>query len=197
MANRNNPRGLVPFTHGSGGTPGRTNPYAIADGLAQNLYKGDPVTLTGAGTVIGPNITIAGVTDTSPILGVFVGVSYIDSLGRPQFRRNWVSGTATNGEPAKALVLDDPDQLYTIQVDGVGLVSANVGQAAPLVDVGTGDAQTGISAAQLDQSNIDTAGQAYIVGLSPYPGGNEFGEFADAIVRLKTAQFRAVGQAGV
>lgn len=191
MANRNNPMGLLPMRHLSGGTPQRLRAYKIASGLAQDLFTGDPVVMTGTDT----NITIATAGDNNPVLGAFAGVRYVDASGIQWFRPYWPSGTvATNIE---ALVLDDPNQIYEIQVNGVGLAAADVGACANLV-AGAGNTLTGRSGWQLNATGIATTitFQCRILGLSRRLG-NAFGQFAKAYVALQRPLFSAQPSAGV
>lgn len=191
MANRNNAMGLIPMHHVTGGLPSRLRAYKIASALAQDLFTGDPVVMTGTDT----NITIATAGNDQPVLGAFAGVRFVDAQGSQQFRPNWVSGTvATNIE---ALVYDDPMQCYEIQVNGVGILAADVGACANLV-AGAGNALTGRSGWQLNATGIATTitFQCRILSLSRRQG-NVFGQFSKAYVMLQRPLFGQQPSAGV
>src|SRR5882762_139449 len=151
--NINAPSGLTAVKHAAGGTPVRVNgsaDYAIAGGLASNIYRGSLVKPTGTGTNI--DVIAAG---ANPSIGSFHGVNYVDANGDTQFRPRWTSGqTVQTGSVPEATVFDDPDLLFDAQVSGAaGLVAANIGNTGNVL-IGTGSALTGQSADQVDQSTL-------------------------------------------
>jgi len=178
MANVNRPAGLLPTRHASGGTPQRSGGYTIASGLAQNLFKGDPVTLTGTDR----NITIGAAG--GPYIGVFAGVKYVDQNGEVQFRPRWPSGQVAT--EIEAFVYDDPMQEFVVQADNGGgaIAAAQVGLNANLL-AGSGNTFTGRSGWQLDTSSAATTATlaAKILGLARIPE-NDFGDFAKVRVLL-------------
>lgn len=192
MTNVNRPAGLIPASHGAGGTPSRLGAYTIASGYGTSLYRGDPVDLTGTGR----NIQIATAGDDNPIVGVFAGVRYVDSNGEQQFRPRWpASTTATEIE---ALVYDDPQQLFVGQVDdSAGLVEAEVGLNANLV-AGSGNDFTGQSGWQIDKTGMATTitFQVRILGLARMPD-NDYGQYAKALVRINRHRYAQQPSAGV
>lgn len=196
MANVDRPNGLSPVRHGTGGTPQRLTAYAIADQLATNLFSGDPVeVLASGGSALNgrPFIDIAGAG--ARIVGVFAGVRYVDANGEQQFRPRWVSGTVTQQDPrspVEALVYDDPDMEFEIQVSGsAGLVATDINNFADVV-AGAGNAFTGRSAYQLDQTTLGTTdGQLKILALAGPRVNNDFGQFAKARVLINEHYNRA------
>lgn len=196
MANTDRPNGLAPLRHNAGGTPMRMTAYAIADALAQDLFSGDPVITTGSASALNgrPFITIAGAGGR--IVGVFAGVRFVDANGDQQFRPRWVSGDVTTQDPrspVEAMVYDDPDMQFEIQVNtSTGLVVADVGQQADVTGQGTGNAFTGRSAAQIDQTSIGAAATLKILALAGPRVNNDFGEFAKARVLIAEHENRAI-----
>jgi len=197
MANVDRAAGLLPTRHGAGGTPSRFGAYEIASALAQDLFAGDPVVLTG----VGRRITIATAGDANLITGVFAGCRYVDANGEVQFRPRWPTGTVatgiTPGEDPEALVYDDPGQEFIIQVSGgAGLVVADVGQMGNFV-AGAGNAFTGRSAFQFDQTTLAGASkQLRILGLLRGPD-NAYGQFAKARVLINNHSYGSLASAGV
>lgn len=185
MPNTNAPMGLRPVRHYMGGQI-RINEYAIASGLASNIYRGSPVK-SSPGTTKRIDVAAAGNT----CIGVFMGCIYQDSSGDFQFKPNWVSGTTTYGSvDAKALVIDDPFVLYEIQVSGsAGLVATDIGNVADLV-IGTGSTITGNSGDMLDQTTLSGSGSAQlkIVDLVRRDD-NAFGQYAKALVLINEHEF--------
>jgi hypothetical protein len=111
---------------------GQTNPYYIQSGYANNIFKGDLVTLDTNGFIINmrdiaPNDGSTANTAGAGPIGVFNGCSFVTntatnpidpaSPGRPY----WPAGTVTlNGVPAIANIIDDPNVVFTIQTYAAG-----------------------------------------------------------------------------
>ncbi len=191
MPNVDRPSGLIASRHTAGGTPQRFGGYTIASALAENIYSGDPVDLTGTGR----NIALATAGDDQPIVGIFAGVKYVDENGEQQFRPRWPTGQVAT--EIEALVYDDPFQEFIAQVDGVaGLVEANVGLLAALV-AGAGNNFTGRSAWQIDQSTLAATVtlQVRILGLTRDPE-NAFGQFAKARCVIQRHRYGAQPSVG-
>lgn len=192
MPNVNRPAGLLPVRHGAGGTPQRLGGYTIADELAEDIYSGDPVDLTGTGR----NIALATAGTDNPIVGVFAGVRYVDENGDQQFRPRWSSGQSAT--EIEALVYDDPAMQFVIQVSGAaGLVEADVGSLANIL-AGTGNNFTGRSGYQLDQTSIalTITHQLRILGLARQLE-NDYGQFAKAVVMIQRHRYAQHNSAGV
>ncbi len=191
--NVDRPNGLSPHVHGTGGTPQRLTAYAIADQHANDIFSGDPVKTTGSASALNGRafIDVCGASDRA--IGVFAGVRYVDSNGEQQFRPRWVGGTVTQQDPrspVEALVYDDPDMRFVIQVSGsAGLVAADVGQKIDYLVV-AGNAFTGRSAFEADQSTLGATGTLKILALA-HGINNDFGEFADALVLINDHENRS------
>lgn len=191
--NVDRPNGLVARRHGTGGTPGRLTAYAIADQLASNIFSGDPVKTTGLGNALNgvSNIDICAAGDRA--IGIFAGVKFVDANGEQQFRPRWISGQVTQQDPrspVEALVYDDPDMRFVIQVSGsAGLVAANVGQKIDYL-VAAGNAFTGRSGFEADQSTLGATGTLKILALA-HGINNDFGEFAKALVLIDEHENRS------
>lgn len=181
MPNANTPYGLKPVRHAVGGTI-RHSVYQIASALASNIYRGSPVIPVGTNKRI--DVAAAG----NRLIGVFDGVSYVDSAGETQFKPYWASGTALKtGSVAEAHVFDDPFILFAIQVSSAtGLVATDIGNIADVV-IGSGSAATGQSGDMLDQTTLTataaTGGQLAIEELYDIQG-NAYGQYAKALVRI-------------
>lgn len=193
MANQNTPFGLIPVRHATGGLV-RSNRYEIASALASNIYRGSGVIAVNTTKRI--NVAAAG----NRLRGVFQQVTYFDANGDVQIRPRWASGTAIKtGTVAEAIVFDDPDLLFAVQVSGsAGLVADDIGNFADLV-IGTGSAVTGQSADLLNQATLTatlgTGGQLFIDELYRQTG-NAYGQYAKALVRINEHDFRGSTTAG-
>lgn len=165
MANTNAPFGFVAVENDAHGTT-RTYPLASAYGTA--IYPGDPVSLDGNGKVI-----IA--SGTTPILGIFRGVSYTDTNGEPKFG-HWPASQATLGsEDAEALIQDDPNLHFIAQTDA-DFAQADVGLLVPVV-IGSPSTTFKRSGAYVSSTagGSTAADQVKIVKVRP---GSESGAYA-------------------
>lgn len=193
MANTNNPIGLVPRRHAKGGVV-RSSAYAIAGGLASNIYRGSGVIPVNTSKRI--DVAAAG----NRLIGVFKGVSYVDAAGSAQFRPYWGTGqTLATGTVAEAEVFDDPDILFGIQVSAsAGLIATDIGNFADLV-IAAGSVITGNSGDMLDQTTLTpttaNGGQLRIEELDPIIG-NAYGQYAKALVRINEHTLGAGTTAG-
>ena len=168
MANKDAPFGLKPVgIVGSGDNTQGTTEYKIASGASGNIFSGDLVKMTNAGTIL-----VAGATD-NPVLGVFRGCQYTDSNGDVIYSAYWPDGTVTSD--AVAFVVDDPDALFEIQSAATGsVVQTVVGNNADIVYT-SGSTKTGISAVEISGTTAATSAQLRIVGFSGDPDNNTLG----------------------
>lgn len=176
MANTNGPFGLRPSRSASGGEP-RTTQYTITAASAAAIYLGDPVGFSSGTVVIG---TDAGTAH----LGVFAGCQYVNASGDIIFSKRWPADTGAS--EVKALVWDDPNQLFTIQSDGTTATTvASIGVAYDL-DVTAGTASIGVSKTVLQPGA--TSGAAYkVLGLIDKPD-NAWGIYSEVeVIAVKHA----------
>ena len=198
MTNVDRPFGFTATRHGAGGTPQRLGSYEIENGLAENIFSGDPVVLTGTGR----RIVLSTAGNANLIVGIFAGVRFTDARGDVIFEPNWLSGTVGTGlqrgeDNPEALVYDDPRSEFIVQVSSAsGLAEVDVGLLANFV-AGTGNQFTGRSAYELDQTTLNaSARQLRILGLSRIPE-NDYGEFAKARVLINNHSYGQLAAAGV
>lgn len=126
----NAPFGLRPLQSINGGSwTEKTNEYYIyADAAgtttyATSLFTGDPVIWNPAAAQAGtlavypsPNLTAAD-PSTAPILGVFMGCEFFDTLNRLTKSAFWPGATPVyKNSLIKAWVIDDPTVVYDVQV---------------------------------------------------------------------------------
>lgn len=138
----------------------RANAYTILASYATAIGYGDVVALATDGTIQ----QAAAAADT---LGVFAGVQYTDSTGKPNFAKNW-PGAVSGATNIVAYVYDDQDNIFEVQVgaSGTGYVQAAIGDQADLV-AATPVAATGQSAEYLNATlkGAGVQGQFRIVGF--------------------------------
>lgn len=187
----NAPKGLQPvrMLDGSAWT-GALNSYQIASTYATALYTGDPVTIGTSGSL---EVGAAG----SAIVGVFAGVKYIDSTGVAKFQAYWPGNPGVlTGSTVEALVIDDPNVVFTIQetngsgAAGTPLALADRGLNANFLYT-AGTAATGQSAVSLNNATeADTSTlNLKILQLDPTPG-NAVGAFANWLVVINNHLYK-------
>jgi hypothetical protein len=127
------------------------------DGTA--IYVGQPVKLVGSATTDGVAHVTAMTTTADVIGGVVVGVE-------PETQDSTLYRVASTAR--YLLVADDPAQVFEIQSDGVGGVTA-VGEVADLVTIATGSTVTGRSYIEIGNSSITNNGDqtedVHIIGV--------------------------------
>ena len=190
MANVDKPFGLRPIGNLSATGAQKQYGYLIADNQSGAIYQGDLVTVYD-----GYLVKFAPATHTAAV-GVFNGCNYIDpTTGKPTWK-NYYPGSVniTQGE-ITADVLDDPNQLFIVQVDE-SVAQTDIGKNADVVGTG-GSTTTGVSTMELDSSTIakTAALNLKIVGLWNVPG-NEFGTNAVVVVKINEHLYGSAGVAG-
>lgn len=190
MANVDKPFGLRPIGNLSATGAQKQYGYLIADNQSGAIYQGDLVTVYD-----GYLVKFAPATHTAAV-GVFNGCNYIDpTTGKPTWK-NYYPGSVniTQGE-ITADVLDDPNQLFIVQVDA-SVAQTDIGKNADVIGTG-GSTTTGVSSMELNSSTIakTAALNLKIVGLWDVPG-NEFGTNAVVVVKINEHLYGSAGVAG-
>jgi hypothetical protein len=196
MASVSAPFGFRPSFHNSGQI--RPKAYVIASGYATSVFSGDPVKLTVNGVVqLGTSDgTRSGTAAGVQLLGVFQGVEYRDSTGKPTISPFWTGSTSVyNSDGATAWVLDDPEAIYDVQYTNPGTVGTTsmqvaVGQQCDWVVASPGGSTaTGISSTQLSAIQSGT-GQFQITGFQGNINDSLTDAYAIVTVRLNEAQYK-------
>ena len=140
--------------------------YSIASGASGNIFSGDPVKMTNAGTIL---VAAAG----DQLLGVFRGCKFTNSSGEAIFSSHWPNGTVTSD--AVAFVVDDPNALFEVESAATGsVVQTVVGNNADIV-YAAGSTTDGQSAVTISGTTAATSAQLRIVGISNDPENNTLG----------------------
>lgn len=197
MATQYAPSGLGPSRPFMGLAPSyATNPYLIKSTYTAAIGFGDLVESLGSSNAGYVGIYTAGDTHA---LGVFAGCQYYSTTTQQWiFSNQWPSGGVATSGNIIAFVIDDPQQVYTIQVSGGPVLQASVGLNADLVTNGTPNSTTGISTAGLDYSTVSTTSTLplriiaistrFLGGIDPTTGATPIANnYVD--VRLNTSEF--------
>ena len=188
----NAPNGFQPVKKLDGSAwTGATNPYQIANAYATALFRGDPVTILAADGTLG--VGVAGAT----CVGVFWGVKYTDSTGVVKFMNYWPGNPGVlTGSTVEALVIDDPDTVFSIQeTNNLGAAGTPLALADRGLNINflytAGSTSTGSSAVSINNATeADTSTlNCKILQLDPTPG-NAVGAFANWHVVLNNHFYR-------
>lgn len=191
MSGTNQPFGFRPAFHPSGQI--RSMPYAIASGYAANIFKGDPVKLVTGGTIelMTSDGTRTGTTDTVNGIGVFAGVEYLDSDGKPVVSAYWPSGVAATN--VRAYVWDDPEIEFDVQADG-SIAATAIGDQADWTGFAApgGSTRTGLSSATLSSTLAGAGVQAQFRVMDITRELDNAAGDAFTVVRVKFAEHQYV-----
>ncbi len=186
------PFGFRPSYHNSGQM--RPKAYTIASTYAANIFNGDPVKLTDAGTIqLGTSDGArTGTVDGISLLGIFVGCEYTDVTGKPTVSNFWPTGiTATD---ITAWVYDDPETLFDVQYTNPSAgttVQTAVGEECDWTATAPGGStSTGLSATSLTAIQA-TAGQFQITSFAKAIGDSLTDAYVTATVRINEHQYKA------
>ena len=169
MANQDAPFGFRAVRmQGSAPSSNGQTQYLIANGYNTAIFQGDPVEMVAGGSLNVAN----GAADV--MVGVLNGVEFIDTTTRkPTFRNFHAADTTAFDGIIKAFVIDDPDQLFEIQVSGA-FTNADIGATANLT-YAAGSTINGISKVEVNSGAIGTGADSAvkIVGLSGDPENSD------------------------
>ena len=200
MANSDTAFGLRPVgLVGSGANTTGVTEYEIASNNTNAIYNGAIVVPLAAGVIDQAGDTAGGTTQA---LGVLVGVQYHDSTQKkPVFLNYWPGSGSVSVDtnfPVKALVADNPNQLFVVAADATltnraTALAAVFANASLGTSARSGSTDTGKSSAQLVVSTIATTATLplRIVGLVDDDANNDYASAgAHLLVRLN-AHFNA------
>jgi len=176
MASVNAPRGLVlARKEGSGSNSTgidiiewRPDVTVPSSGIG-NLYTGDPL-IAYASSTVAPSPADA----SDKCIGVFQGISYVDSEGSQKFSKYWSNGTTATD--IKIHISRDPNQTYFIQADATVTASTVQGMNGKPVNfpwaTGTGSTKTGNSAYVMTASGpTDAESNLRVIRRAPWDTG--------------------------
>lgn len=197
MANIDAPRGFK-LRHDLMGYMPALERCVILSGDGTKTYIGDAVKVAGSSDTNGFAKSIIRAAATDPIYGVVMGFDQVDGISDANF------SLYRKHRPASvqmyALVCNDPNALYEIQVDddSAAFAATDVGLNADILAT-AGNDTTGYSAMELDASTLlDTATlQLKVMAVVPR-NDNELGDFCKVIVKINNHQLGShTGTAGV
>lgn len=191
MSSTNAPYGFRVAYHPNG--LAHATERTIASAYATAIFSGDPVKLLADGTIAlaTSDGTRTGTVDTVNLLGIFAGVTYRDSDGRPVTRAYWPAGQVATD--IKAYVYEEPDTVFTVQANG-SIAATAIGDEADWAGfiAPGGSTATGRSSGVLSSTLVGAAGQGQfrIVGFDGAPDNAAGDSFTRVLVTIAEHQFR-------
>jgi hypothetical protein len=179
MPNINGAFGLRPVNMlGSGPNANGLTEYRIASNNTNKIYQGSPVIPLATGFIDRVGAQAGG---TVSLLGVFWGCEFVSSAtGEKVFSNFWPGSGASATFPVKALVIDNPDQVFLIAANA-SLTNEAAARAHVFANANFATAQdgvdaTGISSGRLDVSTIATTAALHlrIMGIREEPENSDF-----------------------
>jgi hypothetical protein len=202
----NAPFGILPDWHPSGEirSTGYTS-YSANDLLIPSLTnvqfsKGQAVKLvigTGASvngvTIPTGSMVLAPITATSDaVLGIFAGVEYVDSTGKPWRQNFWPASQALlAGASQIVYVWDDVELIFRAQLDGApstGAGAALTGKQFNVSNFANTSALTGLSQCTLSATIVATASQGQFRVIKLFNDINGLATDAFPVYEVKIAR---------
>lgn len=198
MATTSGPYGFVPISHQSGTPRTVRMPLGIASAYGANIFKYQPITLnTGTGV-------IQAVTATNQqIFGIFAGVEYTPSGGRPTVSPFWPTGQtydATQDMNVYFWPAWDASLRLQVQADGA-VAQALMGAQFNIATPTGGSTTTGLSSAGVLHAGVAGSSQGqfflseFFTGVNDAYGGGD--AFTDLIVGVAYNQVGAGSQTSI
>lgn len=134
-----------------------------------NHFRFEPVVMNNSG-----QLAIGVIADASGVLGTVLGFIDTDQAGLPTNLTDLNQAAYLDSlNNARAAVLIDPDQLYTMEADTGGTAIGSENSAGQTVTwtyhgSGTGNTTTGVSLALLDRSSLATGTGGNLVLVKAY-----------------------------
>lgn len=169
MANSNSPFGFRQYS-GTGSAPTYEQVAVTIAYNASAIYYGDPVEPDANGLVVRGD----GTTAAAGIAGIFVGCQYLSvAQKRTVWSNYWPGSDVASTNTVTGYIINDPNAKFVAQTGSTAAtqstINLNVGY-----DIGTGNANNGLSGAFVDVTTADvTATLPFrVVGLVTQPPGS-------------------------
>ena len=200
MANQSTAYGLRPIgLVGSGANSTGLTTYEIASDNTNAIYNGGIVVPLAAGVIDYAGATSGGTTQA---LGVLMGVEYVDSVTKKTTFLNYWPGSGSvsvdTNHPVKALVADNPNQLFKVASDATltdraTAVAAIFANASLGTSARSGSTDTGRSSSALSVSSIASTATLplRIVGIMDDAANSDYTAAGIPLIVRLNAHFNA------
>jgi len=172
MANTNAPFGFRQY-RGLGSAP--TYEQSVRLVKSDNttaIYFGDPVSNLNTGYIA------RATAGTAQIAGIFAGCKYLSTSQKRIVWSNYWPGADASAD-VEAYLIDDPNAQFLVQAGGTAIGLADVGLYVQF-NLGTGNANTGISGAFIESPAVTATLPFRIVGFDVDPPGSNGTDIASA-----------------
>jgi len=145
------------------------------------IYNGDPVNPDANGFIV-RGVTSSSSSNTQ-IAGVFIGCKYLSVSQKRTVWSNYWPGSDNSGN-VEAYIINDPNAKFVAQFGNVSVAQTYVNSGVGF-NIGTGNANSGISGAFLETLATDSTMPFKVVSLvtdPPGANGTEAGAYQRAIV---------------
>lgn len=194
MANVDAPFGLKPVTTDqASGSRVKLTKYAIAAADGTDLFRGDPVVLSGTAILdeqSGEYLPV--VTRATAGNGNYITGSIVDFVPITDESLPYKTDAVTE---RFVLVADDPYQMFEVQTDG-SIAITDVGNTADIIFTASGSTATGNSGMELDTADIGTGKQLVIEGIRKAPDRNDL-DSANPVVLVRISEHQKRNLTGV
>jgi hypothetical protein len=153
----------------------------IASSSTTAIYNGDPVNPDANGFIV--RGTTSGSSGNTQIAGVFIGCKYLSVSQKRTVWSNYWPGSDNSGN-VEAYIINDPNAKFVAQFGNVSVAQTYVNSGVGF-NIGTGNANSGISGAFLETLATDSSMPFKVVSLvtdPPGANGTESGAYQKAIV---------------
>ena len=197
MASTSSPYGIQAISDQTGFAPRTLRlPNGIASGLSSNIFKNQPVKMVAATGTLTP---ITATTDQ--IFGIFMGVEYTPSGGRPTESAYWPASTSYDStQDMFAYVIPAWNNAIRFQVQADGAVAqALLGSGFNFSNFGNGSTSTQLSSCTVAAAGVAAGQQAQVTLVEFFPGVNSaIGDaYTDLIVSIAYPQVIAGYQTSI
>lgn len=170
MASTSSAYGIQPISDQTGTPRPLRIPNGIASGLASNIFKFQPVYVAVAtGTVTPVTAT------TDKLFGIFAGVEYTPTGGRPTVSPFWASGTTYDSTLDMFVYIWPmwiPGTRFQVQADGT-VAQALLGSGFNISNFASGSTSTGLSACSVAFAGVANGSQAQLAFVEFATGVND------------------------
>ena len=172
MSNTNAPFGFRQY-RGLGSAPTyEQSVRLIASGDSTAIYNGDPVSNVNTGYIT------RATAGTAQIAGIFVGCKYLSTSQKRTVWSNYWPGSDAAAD-VEAYIIDDPNAQFVVQAGGTAIGLADMGLNVQF-NLGTGNANTGISGAYAESPAVTATLPFRIIGFVTQPPGANGTDIASA-----------------
>lgn len=179
MANTNAPFGFRQY-RGTGSAPTYEQTVRkIASGDSTAIYFGDPVANVNTGYIT------RAAAGTAQIAGILAGVKYLSTSQKRTVWSNYWPGADANGD-VEAYVINDPNAQFVVQAGGTAIGFADLGLNIQF-NLGSGNANTGISGAFVESPAVTATLPFRLVGFIQEPPGANGTDIASAYNQVVVA----------